>query len=97
MFYFGITALDRFKTRLKDYPQYCNHVSGVPHFKDFPPHLIEWVELGAQSIVPPTKPTVRFCSISVLAVLKSNIRRTKLMTIVTPVCMFSQKGRALGA
>jgi len=59
MFYFGITALDRFKTRLKDYPQYCNHVSCVPHFKDFPPHLIEWVEFGAQSVVPPTKPTVR--------------------------------------
>ena len=27
MYFFGIAALDRFKTRLKDYPQYCQHVS----------------------------------------------------------------------
>jgi hypothetical protein len=23
MYFFGIAALDRFKTKLKDYPQYC--------------------------------------------------------------------------
>jgi hypothetical protein len=33
MYFFGITALDRFKTRLKDYPQYCQHVSCITHFK----------------------------------------------------------------
>ena len=56
MYFFGIAALDRFKTRLKDYPQYCQHVSCIPHFKDFPAHLVEWVEFGAQSQVPPNKP-----------------------------------------
>ncbi len=56
MYFFGIAALDRFKTRLKDYPQYCQHLSMIPHFKEFPAHLVEWVEFGAQSKVPPTAP-----------------------------------------
>ena len=56
MYFFGIAALDRFKTRLKDYPQYCQHVSCIPHFKDFPSHLTEWVEFGANSQIPPNRP-----------------------------------------
>jgi len=56
MYFFGIAALDRFKTRLKDYPQYCQHVSCIPHFREFPSHLIEWVEFGAQTQMPPNKP-----------------------------------------
>jgi len=57
MYYFGIAALDRFKARLKDYPQYCQHVASIPHFKEFPPHLIQWVEYGTQSAEPPGKPS----------------------------------------
>jgi hypothetical protein len=57
MYYFGIAALDRFKSRLRDYPQYCQHLSCISHFKDFPPHLIEWVEFGARSESPPTRPS----------------------------------------
>lgn len=56
MYYFGIAALDRFKTRLKEYHKYCEHVRAIPHFSDFPPHLIEYVEYGLQSAEPPTKP-----------------------------------------
>lgn len=41
MYNFGITALDRFKNRLKDYHQYCSHITGIPHFQQFPQHLIE--------------------------------------------------------
>lgn len=41
MYNFGITALDRFKQRLKDYHQYCSHISTIPHFQQFPQHLIE--------------------------------------------------------
>uniref|UniRef100_H2YFJ7 CCR4-NOT transcription complex subunit 1 n=1 Tax=Ciona savignyi TaxID=51511 RepID=H2YFJ7_CIOSA len=41
MYYFGIAALDRFKGKLKDYPQYCCHISGIAHFNDFPSHLVE--------------------------------------------------------
>ncbi len=41
MYFFGVAALDRFKTRLKDYPQYCQHLASIPHFNNFPQHLIE--------------------------------------------------------
>ncbi|CAG9761528.1 unnamed protein product [Ceutorhynchus assimilis] len=56
MYYFGIAALDRFKSRLKEYHKYCEHVRGIPHFGDFPPHLQEYVEYGLQGMEPPTKP-----------------------------------------
>jgi len=57
MFYFGVAALDRFKSRLKEYPQYCQHVQAIQHFKDFPAHLVLWVEAGTLSSEPPSKPT----------------------------------------
>ena len=57
MFNFGVTALDRFKSRLKEYPQYCQHVKAIQHFKDFPAHLVPWVEAGTLSSEPPSKPT----------------------------------------
>ena len=41
MYSFGIAALDRFKTRLKDYPQYCQFLAAIPHFSQFPRHLKE--------------------------------------------------------
>lgn len=56
MYYFGIAALDRFKSRLKDYHKYCEHVAAIQHFCDFPPHLIEYVEYGLQSQEPPNRP-----------------------------------------
>ncbi|XP_044732731.1 CCR4-NOT transcription complex subunit 1 isoform X2 [Chrysoperla carnea] len=56
MYYFGIAALDRFKSRLKDYHKYCEHVRAIQHFNEFPPHLIEYVEYGLQSMEPPNKP-----------------------------------------
>ncbi|KAL3243942.1 hypothetical protein MRX96_019525 [Rhipicephalus microplus] len=56
MYYFGITALDQFKTRLKDYPQYCQHLASIPHFKDFPEHLREYVDCGARSQEPVNRP-----------------------------------------
>lgn len=56
MYYFGIAALDRFKSRLKDYQKYCEHVRAIPHFNEFPSHLIEYIEYGLQSQEPPTKP-----------------------------------------
>lgn len=56
MYYFGVAALDRFKSRLKDYHKYCEHVRAIPHFTEFPAHLIEYVEFGLQSMEPPNKP-----------------------------------------
>ena len=41
MFHFGVKALDRFKGRLKEYPQYCQYVTLIQHFKEFPNHLVQ--------------------------------------------------------
>lgn len=56
MYYFGITALDRFRHRLKEYPQYCQHLAGIPHFREFPAHLVEFIENGARGVEPPARP-----------------------------------------
>ncbi|KAG8437274.1 hypothetical protein GDO86_008106 [Hymenochirus boettgeri] len=55
MYFFGIAALDRFKNRLKDYPQYCQHLASIGHFIQFPHHLQEYIEYGQQSRDPPVK------------------------------------------
>lgn len=56
MYFFGITALDRFKTKLHLYQKYCEFVRSIPHFDQFPPHLIEYVEYGVNGQEPPNKP-----------------------------------------
>lgn len=53
MYYFGITALDRFKNRLHTYQKYCEHLRSIPHFSSFPPHLIKFIEYGCNSELPP--------------------------------------------
>jgi len=53
MYFFGITALDRFKTRLKEYPLYCQHLINLPNFNEFPQHIIEYINYGKQSQEPP--------------------------------------------
>ena len=58
MYFFGIAALDRFKSKLKDYPLYCQHLAQIPHFRDFPPHLIEYIECGTQSVEPSMRNSV---------------------------------------
>ncbi|XP_070291376.1 CCR4-NOT transcription complex subunit 1 isoform X13 [Salvelinus sp. IW2-2015] len=58
MYYFGIAALDRFKNRLKDYPQYCQHLASIGHFLQFPLTLqecVQYIEYGQQSRDPPVK------------------------------------------
>ncbi|XP_055890770.1 CCR4-NOT transcription complex subunit 1-like isoform X2 [Biomphalaria glabrata] len=53
MYHFGMNSLERFKTKLKEYPQYCQHLAQIPHFMQLPAHLIEYVEYGARSQEPP--------------------------------------------
>lgn len=69
MYYFGIAALDRFKSRLKDYHKYCEHVRAIQHFSEFPAHLIEYVEYGLQSLEPPNKPQGPVLPVSLAAIL----------------------------
>ncbi len=40
MYLFGLAALDKFKSRLHEFPQYCASISSIPHFPQFPPMLI---------------------------------------------------------
>lgn len=54
MYYFGITALEKFKTRLKDYPQYCHHLAALPHFTSLPENLKVYIDCGMRSQSPPT-------------------------------------------
>ena len=41
MYLFGLAALDKFKGRLKEFPQYCASIASIPHFNhsEFPPVL----------------------------------------------------------
>ncbi|XP_030378589.1 CCR4-NOT transcription complex subunit 1 isoform X2 [Scaptodrosophila lebanonensis] len=55
LYYFGVTALDRFKTRLHTYNKYCEHIRSIPHFSDFPPHLIQYVDYGMHGQEPPSQ------------------------------------------
>lgn len=55
MYFFGVTALDRFKSKLHLYQKYCEHVRSITHFNEFPPVLIEYIEFGAQGQEPPNK------------------------------------------
>ena len=59
MYMFGTTALDRFKTRLKDYPHYCQHLASIPHYNEFPSHLVEYIEFGQRNQEPPSSALTR--------------------------------------
>ncbi len=52
-FTFGKAALNKFKSRLKEFPQFCQHLINIPHFREFPPLLAEYIEYGKQSQEPP--------------------------------------------
>ncbi|XP_015786178.1 CCR4-NOT transcription complex subunit 1 [Tetranychus urticae] len=54
MYFFGIAALDRFKSKLKEYPLYCQHLTSIPHFNEFPRPLQEYIQYGASSEDPPS-------------------------------------------
>ena len=36
MYLFGIAALEKFKSRLKEFAQYCINIAAIPHFQQFP-------------------------------------------------------------
>ena len=44
MYLFGLAALDKFKGRLKEFPQYCANIMSIPHFNQFP-HVLRQVML----------------------------------------------------
>lgn len=56
MFYFGIVALDCFKTKIRANPSFCQLLHSCPTFSMFPEHLQLWVECGMKGQEPPGKP-----------------------------------------
>lgn len=83
MYFFGITALDRFRHRLKEYPQYCQHLAGIQHFREFPAHLIEYIDSGSRGQEPPARPN----GPSVLPQPANNTISTASSRIVTPTAV----------
>ncbi|GAB2232300.1 hypothetical protein Drorol1_Dr00011332, partial [Drosera rotundifolia] len=44
MFSFGTKALEQFKNRLDDWPQYCNHILQISHLRGTHPELVAYIE-----------------------------------------------------
>eukprot|EP00959_Pyramimonas_sp_CCMP1952_P270600 5656943-Pyramimonas_sp.AAC.1 len=44
MFTFGLEALNQFKTRLPEWPQYCSYILQIPHMRQAQPELVEQLE-----------------------------------------------------
>ncbi|XP_011168409.1 CCR4-NOT transcription complex subunit 1 isoform X1 [Solenopsis invicta] len=83
MYYFGITALDRFKSRLKEYQTYCEHVRTISHFAEFPPHLVEYIEYGLQGQEPPSRPQGPKTLAAMLAPVTTPYKTMTTTTITT--------------
>ncbi len=52
MFKFGALALDQFKTRLQEWPQYCTFLAQIPHLRQAHPKLVEWVDKASAAADP---------------------------------------------
>jgi CCR4-NOT transcription complex subunit 1 len=49
MFRFGMFALEQFKSRLAEWPQYCSHIVQLPHLAASHPELVAEVEASMQA------------------------------------------------
>lgn len=104
MYYFGIAALDKFKSRLKEYHKYCEHVRAIPHFNEFPQHLQEYVEFGLQSMEPPHKPEGSVLPASLAAMLAQNntpvssvYKSSNTANIITPAKVNTTPASTMGS
>jgi CCR4-NOT transcription complex subunit 1 len=51
MFKFGLIALDQFKSRLYEWPQYCSHILQIAHVRQFHPEIVQFIEAGLEAPV----------------------------------------------
>jgi CCR4-NOT transcription complex subunit 1 len=56
MFTFGLEALNQFKTRLPEWPQYCSYILQIPHMRQAQPELVEQLERVVSGVAPLTDP-----------------------------------------
>eukprot|EP01116_Phalansterium_solitarium_P014539 TRINITY_DN3224_c0_g1_i5.p1 TRINITY_DN3224_c0_g1~~TRINITY_DN3224_c0_g1_i5.p1 ORF type:complete len:1462 (-),score=389.12 TRINITY_DN3224_c0_g1_i5:3053-7438(-) len=54
MFRFGLTALEQFKPRLAEWPQYCSHILQIPHIQKASADIIEFILKTHNLPLPPT-------------------------------------------
>ncbi|CAM6014740.1 unnamed protein product [Sphagnum balticum] len=57
MFSFALAALDQFKDRLVEWPQYCNHILQISHIREVHLELVEFIE-RALARVPRSQPEI---------------------------------------
>jgi hypothetical protein len=57
MFSFALAALDQFKDRLVEWPQYCNHILQISHIREAHLELVEFIE-RALARVPRSQPEI---------------------------------------
>ncbi|CAK9208187.1 unnamed protein product [Sphagnum jensenii] len=57
MFSFALAALDEFKDRLVEWPQYCNHILQISHIREAHLELVEFIE-RALARVPRSQPEI---------------------------------------
>jgi len=85
MYIFGLTALDRCKTKLKEYPQYCQFLASIPHFSDFPPVLKEYIDYGSRSQeVPSSVRSLSAITTVTTSAVMSNIATTTVVPVIVP-------------
>jgi CCR4-NOT transcription complex subunit 1 len=53
MFKFGITAIEQFKARLPEWPQYCSHIQQIPQIRQMHPELIAYIDKALNPTVSP--------------------------------------------
>ncbi|CAK9867154.1 unnamed protein product [Sphagnum jensenii] len=58
MFSFGLAALDQFKDRLVEWPQYCNHILLITHIRETHSELVEFIERALSRVARPQQPEI---------------------------------------
>ena len=53
---FGATALEQFKARLSEWPQYCQHLHAIPHIGQVQPEILPYLEAVLAGKPPPATP-----------------------------------------
>ena len=53
---FGAAALESFRERLPEWPQYCQHICAIPHFSQVLPDMVPYLEAVLAGRTPPPPP-----------------------------------------
>lgn len=84
MFKFGLTALEQFKSRLAEWPQYCSHILAITHIRRNHPEIIDFIERtkGSGQIPPGANQPVVVAPVGVPNTAPPNEPSSQLPTVV---------------